>query len=228
MNGFGGLRRAEAVPWYLVAAAFVVLAVLVAASIVTFASVADAHARTSLSVRSSVAFADVSPSGLLTDNGTVSFTIFFTVDDPTSRSLSFFTVGYKVWLEDKPAEAQLGGITRTPADVRVTNASGTYLFFPAFQGSIQTDPFPIPAHGNATMPFPLSLNKSTDAGRFTAVQNITEYAVNVLGGASRMVWNVWVLVNLDIGDIPAPASVSQASYFSAISRVQFTEGVDFG
>src|SRR5512136_1782823 len=179
MNGFGGLRRAEAVPWYLVTVVFVVLAVLIAASIATFTSVADAHARTTLSIRSSVAFSGVSSSGLLEDNGNVTFTIYFTVDDPTSRSLSFFTVGYKVWLEDKPAEAQLPGITRTPADVRVTNASGTYLFFPAFQGSKQTDPFPIPAHGNATMPFPRVLNASEDAGRFAAVQNITEYAVNV-------------------------------------------------
>jgi len=227
MTGFGGQRRAEAAPWILLAIVAVILLALIGASIANFVSVADAHARTTLSVRSSVAYEGLSPSGLLLDNGTVSLTIYLSVDDPTSRSLSFFTVGYKVWLEDVPAE-DLGGIIRVPADVRVTNASGTYIFFNAFEGSIQTSPFPVPAHGNATMPFPLKLNRSKDPGRFSAVQNITEYAVNVLGGTSHIVWNVWVLVNLDIGDIPPAASVSQASYFQAISRVQFTEGVDFG
>lgn len=227
MRGFGGLRRAETVPWVLVAAIAVVLLVLIAASIATYVSVADAHARTTLSVRSSVAYTNLSSKGLLTDNSSVVCTIFLSVDDPTSRSLSFFTVGYKVWLEDAPAEAQLTGITRIPADVHVTNTSGTHLFFPVFDGSKEPEPFPIPAHGNATMPFPLSLNR-TDAGRFAAIQNITEYAVNVLGGTSHIVWNVWVIVNLDIGDIPPPASVSQAPYFTAIGRVQFTDGVDFG
>jgi hypothetical protein len=227
MKGFGGQRRAEVVPWLLMAVVAAVLLILVGASMASLLTVADAHARTSLSVRSSVVFQGGSPSNLLPDNGTVSFTIYLSVDDPTSRSLSFFTVGYKVWLEDAPSEA-LGPISRTPADVQVTNSSGTHLFFLAFEGSKQTEPFPVPAYGNATMPFPLPLANATDPGRFKAVQNITEYAVNVLGGPSHLVWNVWVLVNLDIGGIPPAASVSQAPYFQAISRVQFTEGVDFG
>lgn len=227
MTGFGGGRRAEAVPWILLAVVAAVLLVLIGASIASFLTVADAHARTNLSVSSSVVYKGLSPSGLLQDNGTVSFTIYLHVDDPTSRGLSFFTVGYKVWLEDVASEA-LGPIVRTPADVEVTNTSGTHLFFLAFEGSKQTDPFPVPAYGNATMPFPLYLTMANDSGRFTAIQNITAYAVSALGGTSHIAWNVWVLVNLDIADIPPAASVSQAPYFQAISRVQFTEGVDFG
>jgi hypothetical protein len=228
MIGIRRLRRAEAVPWLLVAAVFVVLSVLIGASIASFASVADAHARTTLSVSSSVTYRGLSLTRLLTDNGTVAFTIYLRVDDPSSRSLSFFTLGYRIWLEDAPVEAGLSGIARTPADVTHRNATGTHAFFLAFDGSVQTKPYPVPAGGNATFPFNLNLTRKSNADRFAAVQNITEYAVNILGGTSHIVWNVWVLVNLDIGGIPPPASVSEATYFSAISRIQFTEGVDFG
>ncbi|HYM40696.1 MAG TPA: hypothetical protein VEY12_11255 [Thermoplasmata archaeon] len=228
MKNLARLRRPEAWPWWLVVALFAVLLVLIAASVATFGSVAEAHARTTLSVRSSVVFGGLSPQGVLPDNGTIAFTIYFHVEDPTSRDLTFFTVGYRVWLEDTPVEAGVKGITRTPTDIPVTNASGKYQFFPVFDGSKQTDPFPVPAYGNATMPFPLTLTRSSDAGRFAAIQNITAYSVAHLGGTSSMVWNVWVLVNLDIGGIPAPSSLSQAGYFTAISRVQFTEGVDYG
>jgi len=228
MSGIARLRRAETVPWLLVAVVLVGLSVLIGASIASFASVADAHASTSLSVSSAVIYRGLSPAGLLTDNGTVAFTIYLSVEDPSSRSLSFFTIGYKVWLEDGPAEAGLSGISRTPPDVTHTNATGAHKFFRAFDGSVQTDPYPVPARGNATFPFTLNLTRTTNAARFAAVQNITEYAVNVLGSTSHIVWNVWVLVNLNIGGIPAPASVSAAPYFSAISRVQFIAGVDFG
>jgi hypothetical protein len=170
----------------------------------------------------------LSPAGLLTNSSNVTFTIYLSVDDPSSRSLSFFTIGYRVWLEDGPAEAGLGGLIRAPPDIVHTNATGAHKFFRAFDGSVQTDPYPVPARGNATFPFTLNLTRTTNAGRFAVVQNITEYAVNVLGGTSHIVWNVWVLVSLNIGGIPAPTSVSAAPYFASISRVEFSSGVDFG
>ena len=220
--------RPETVPWFLAAALFILLVTLIVASVVSFASVAAVHARTTLSVRSSAAFEGTSASGLLLDNGSVTLTIYFDVSNPTSRSLSFFTVGYKVWLEDAPAEAHVSGITRNPVDVAVMNESGTFLFFQAFEGSIQTRPFPVPANEDTTMPFPLNLTRTTDPSRFAAVQNITNYALNVHGTTSGLVWNVWVVVNLDIGGIPAPSLGFGGEYFTAISRVQFIEGADFG
>lgn len=228
MSGTSRLRRAEAVPWYLVAAMFAVLGALVGASIANYASVADVHARTTMTVGSSVAYRGLSPGGLLLDNGTVSFTILLEVNNPSTRSLSFFTLGYKIWLEDRPAEVGLPGLVRIPADVGPTAVTSNHTFFEAFDGSKQTIPYPVPAGGNATFPYTLNLTHGSDPGRFAAVQNITQYAVNVSGGTAQIVWNVWVLVNLDINGIPAPSSVSEASYFAQISRIQFTEGVDFG
>jgi hypothetical protein len=222
------LRRAESVPWILVVAVFVALSVLIAASISSFVSVADAHARVSLFARSSAAYYGLSFAGQLANNGTLTFTIFFTVDDPTSRSVSFYTVGYKIWIEDAPAEAGLKGLIRNPADVQVSNDTEVHDFFLVFDGSVQTQPYPVPAHGNVTFPFMLNLTRASDSDRFAAVQNITAFAVNVLGGTSRIVWNVWAVVYLDIGGIPPASSFSEADYFASISRVQFTVGVDLG
>lgn len=227
MSASGGLRRVENLPWLLVAGTFAILLVLVGASIANYATVADAHARVALSFTSAAVFRGAAADGLLPDNGTLAFTVYFHVDDPTSRSLTFFTLGYRVWAEDGPAEAHLS-VSRSPADVAVTNSTGSHTFFRALDGSLQTPPYPIPAGTNTTVPVTLYLSRANDSARFKAIQNITEYAVNVLGGTSRIVWNVWVLVNLDIGGIPAPASFSEAPYFATISRIQFTEGIDFG
>lgn len=227
MSPSRGLRRVENLPWLLVGVTFAVLLVLVGASIANYASVADAHARVALSLTSTAIFRGASANGLLPDNGTLVFTVYFHVDDPTSRSLSFFTIGYRVWAEDGPAEAHLS-ISRSPADVAVTNSTGSHTYFRALDGSIQTPPYPIPAGTNTTVPYTLYLSRANDSTRFAAIQNITEYAVNVLGSSSRIVWNVWVIVNLDIAGIPSPASFSEAPYFAAISRVQFIEGIDFG
>ncbi len=222
------LRRLESLPWILVAVAFAILLVLAGASVASYGTVAAAHARVAVSFTYAAAFRGLSPTGLLLDKGTVQFTIDFHVDDPTTRSLSFFTIGYRIWAEDGPAEAHLISVSRTPPDQTVANATGSHLFYRPFDGSVQTPAYPIPAGTNTTVPFTLTLTRASDSVRFAAMQNITDYAVHVLGGTSHIVWNVWFILNLNIEGIPSPASLSQAPYFATISRVQFTEGTDFG
>jgi hypothetical protein len=208
-----------------VAGTFVIFTALVVASVGNYVSVAEAHVQASLSVRSSVGFTGLSSRGILSPNGTLALTIHFRIDNPSHRSLVVNTVAYKIWVEDGPTEAGLAGLGRTV--VRVVNSTGVHTFFLTFLGSTEVNSFLVPSRASVTFQFKLNLTQSSDPERFTAIQNITEYTVRVLGDTSKMVWNVWARMTLDIEGVPPPTATS-GSYLLGVSRVVLIEGLDLG
>jgi hypothetical protein len=223
MSRFSRLWRAENVPWFTVAGAFAVFAALIGASVASYLVVADVHAHVSLLVGSSVAFEGLTSGGGLASNGTLAFTLRFLIINPSARDLAVNTVAYKVWAEDAPAEAGLSGLGRT--DVRVANATGVHEFYLTFEGSIQVSPYSAPARTETPYPFTLNLTRVSDPARFVAMQNISEYAVRVLGSSSAIVWNVWTLLSLDIAGVLPPVSTT-GNYLLGLTRVVLVWGTD--
>lgn len=215
---------AERLPWYVLLGTGLVVGLLVLASAGTYLSVADARL-SALDVAHVVRFQGTTPAGALLDNGTVNFTFLFTVDNPSPRDLAFDTVAYKVWIEDLPAEAHVP-VSPARQDVSVVNGSRTQLFYLAYIQSRQVEPYRVPAHGNATLVFPLLLNASTDGTSFRVVQNITDYVVSTGGSPGSIAWNAWVLVSLDILGIPPASSPNTADYLLNVNRIVFVWGND--
>ena len=201
----------DRLPWYLVAGVFVLLAVLIGASVANYMAVAQAQVSTSLDVTYSVVY----PSG----GGPVAFTLHLAVGTPSPRRLFFYTIGYKIWIEDLPAEAGVRNLGRADVD----GPNGT-LYYGAFAGSTQVAPSPVPAGGSATYLYTLNLTAGNNPGAYDAVLNITAYAAE--HGLAPVPWIFWTLVSLDIEGVPAPASYSAADYLLNLGRLALTAGED--
>ncbi len=203
----------DRLPWYLVSAVLLVLAVLIGASIANYVSVAQVHVDTSFYPTDSVAYAA----------STVGFTLHLAVSNPSSRTLLFDTIGYKVWIEDLPVEAGVA----SHRSGEVPGPNGT-TYFPVFTGSIQVAPAPVPPGANATYLFTLNLTAGSDPYAFGAVSNITAYAQAHLGGPAAIPWIFWTSVTLDIDGVPPPAAYSPADYLLNLGRIALEGGQDLG
>ena len=93
-------------------------------------------------------------------------------------------------------ERGLPNLGRT--DQVVDNETGTHYFFKAYLGSLSVLPVPIPPKGTATLTRSFVLTRSSDAARFGAVQNITEYAAQVRGNGTVMPWLHWVQLVVEV------------------------------
>lgn len=205
----------DRLPWYLVAAVFALFAALVGASLANYMAVADAQVRTALHPSYSVAY----PPG----TGPVAFTLHLFVENPSSRRLFFNTIGYKVWIEDLPAEAGFGG----PVRGDVAGPNGT-PYYPVFAGSVQVAAYPVPAGQNATYLYTLNLTAGNNPSAYGVVANITAFATAHGVDPASIRWIFWTLVSLDIEGVPPPSAYSAADYLLNLGRVALTGGEDLG
>lgn len=202
----------DRLPWYLVAAVMALLAVLIGASLANYMAVAQAQVSTSLFPSYSTTFPATGP---------VTFTLHLAVDNPSSRTLYFNTIGYKAWIEDLPAEA--GFITGYRGDAAGPNGT---LFYPVFAGSVEVAPSPVPSGQNVTYLYTLNLTAGNNAAAYKVVANITAYAASHGLAATAIRWIFWTLVSLDISGVPAPTAYSAADYLLNLGRVALTGGED--
>lgn len=211
--------------WFLVAGWAAVLTVLVVVSSASYSSVILAHTSVELTPSRSVLFTGTTSMGALLASGSVNLTMRLTVTNPSARSLALTSIAYKSWIEDLPREA-LPNINRTDEVVR--DASGRPLyFFKAFLGSLDVPPVPIPPRGTATETLSFVLTRNSDAFRFGAVQNITEYAAQVRGNGTVMPWIHWVQLVVEVRDLPAPGPDANP-FLSSLIRIVLEEGPNLG
>ncbi len=117
-------------------------------------------------------------------------------------------------------EAGLPNLGRTSV---LTNRSGTRYFFNALLGSSDVTPVPIQPAATATLTVSYVLSRTSDAARFRAVQNITEYAAHVRGNGAAAPWVHWVEVLIVIRDLPTP-SPSANPFLSSVTRIVRQDG----
>src|SRR5206468_544103 len=96
------------------------LLVFMGLSVANFVSVAQVHGSAGVEATASVGYLRLASNGTLSDNGTARARINVTAVNPSSRSLQFDTVIYKLWIEDLPREA---GFTVGRTDVPVQNGT---------------------------------------------------------------------------------------------------------
>ena len=211
--------------WFLVAGWAAVLMVFVVVSSATYSSVLLTHTSVELTPSRTVSFTGTTSMGALLASGSVNLTIRLTVTNPSARSLSFSSIAYKAWIEDLPREAGLPNLTRT--DQVVFNGTGPQYYFKAFLGSVDVPPVPVPPGGIGTATLSFVLTQSSDAARFAAVQNITQYAAQVRGNGTVMPWIHWVQLAVDVRDLPVPAPDANP-FLSALIRIVLEDGPNLG
>ncbi|MCI4371843.1 MAG: hypothetical protein L3J78_04265, partial [Thermoplasmata archaeon] len=192
----------------------------------SYSTVIFVHAATTLTPSRGIAFAGTTNNGILLDNGSVTLTIRLTVANPSSRPLVFTSVAYKGWIEDLPAEAGLPNLGRT--DNVFQNETGVHQFFRVFAGSPSIDPpVPLPPHDTGTVNLSFRITRSSDAARFAALQNITQYAAHVRGNGTAIPWIHWVSLVLTLTDVPT-LTPTAGPYLVSLTRVVLEEGPNLG
>jgi hypothetical protein len=211
--------------WFAVLAWAVALTAIALAASASYSTVIFAHTAASLTASRAVTFSGTTGAGVLLNNGSVNLTIRLTVSNPSSRVLTFTSIAYKAWIEDLPAEAGLPNLGRS--DNIFQNQTGTHYFFRAFAGSMDIAPVPVPAYGAGTEAVSFILSRVSDVARFTAVQNISQYAAQVRGSGVSMPWIHWVSLVLTLRDLPSPTATSNP-YLVALTRIVIEEGPNLG
>src|SRR5438128_7787025 len=171
MKNLRAILRPENLPGVLVAVVAGLLAILVVASAADYVSLAQAHILPSFAGVRRIEFVGTEGGGALAENGSVSFMLSLSVENPSPRALAFEQMAYKAWIEDGPMEANLSNLGRT--DDALVNQTGTHWFYLAFLGSQGLNGNRIPAGGGGTVSLTFTLAKSNDSLRFEAVRNIT-------------------------------------------------------
>jgi hypothetical protein len=211
--------------WFVVAGWAAVLTALVVIASVSYSTLILAHAAVGLTSSRTVGFTGMPAGGGLSDTGSVNLTLTLAVRNPSPRPLAFASLAYKAWIEDLPMEAGLPNLGRT--DNVLTNGTGTYFFFMALLGSSSVTPTPIPPTGSGTLTLSFVLSRTSDAARFRAVQNITEFAAHVRGNGAASSWVHWVEVVVAIRDLPTP-SPSASPFLGSLTRIILREGYNLG
>jgi len=211
--------------WFFVAGWAAVLTVLVVVSSASYSSVILAHTSVELAPSRTVSFTGTTATGALLSSGSVNLTMTLTVTNPSSRGLALTSFAYKSWIEDLPMERGLPTLGRT--DQVLDNETGTHYFFTAYLGSLNVLPVPIPPKGTGTLTVSFVLTRSSDAARFGAVQNITEYAAQVRGNGTIMPWLHWVQLVVEVRDLPTPGPDANV-FLSSLIRIVLEEGPNLG
>ncbi len=99
-------------------------------------------------------------------------------------------------------------------------------FFRVFGTSSEPSLDPIPARGNQTFTFDFTMSAATDASRFAAVRNITDFAVSKGGDAATVPWNQFLYLVFTIDGVPEANSPSAPNYLRDIRRIEREIGVN--
>ena len=99
----------------------------------------------------------------------------------------------------------------------------------SFTGTTATGALLSSGSVNLTMTLTVSfvLTRSSDAARFGAVQNITEYAAQVRGNGTIMPWLHWVQLVVEVRDLPTPGPDANV-FLSSLIRIVLEEGPNLG
>jgi hypothetical protein len=211
--------------WFVVAGWAAVLTAVAVVASVSYSTVILAHAAVGLTSSRTVVFTGMPAGGGLSDSGSVNLTLTLVVRNPSPRSLAIASLAYKAWIEDLPREAGLSNLGRT--DNVLTNGTGTHYFFMALLGSSDVTPVLIPPIGTGTLVLSFVLSRASDAARFRAVQNITDFASHVRGNGAAVPWVHWVEVVVAIRDLPTP-SPSANPFLLSLIRIVLQEGDNLG
>jgi len=206
-------------------ATLVVLLVFMGLSVANYVSVAQVHGSARVEATASIGYIGLDSNGTLPRNGTARAWINVTVANPTSRSLQYDTVIYKIWMEDLPREA---GFAVVRKDVPVQNGSVIRWLYLAYSGSNTSSGVSVPAFGAGTVPLVLDLTEGLDPYTFAAVQNITGFAVSQGRSLTTIPLELFILTSLFIDGAPQPQSPTAALYLTDVVRIVLGQGTDYG
>jgi len=211
--------------WVVVCVAVILIVVFASLSAANFTSIVQAKASVYLVPRFAVTFAGLGSDGRVGADGSVTVRVTAGVENPSSRGLHVYLVAFSGWIRDGPAEAGLNE-TRRLGDDRLTGTEGEMRFFRVFGTSSEPTLDPIPARGNQTFTFDFTMSAATDASRFAAVRNITDFAVSKGGEAATVLWNQFLYLVFTIDGVPEANSPSAPDYLRDIRRIEREIGVN--
>jgi hypothetical protein len=216
------VRRALWVTTCVVAILLVVFGTLSAAN---FTSIVQAKASVYIVPQFGVTYTGLGSDGRLAPDGSVTVRLVAGVENPSSRTLHIYLVAYSGWMRDGPAEAGLNE-TRRMGDDLLIGPEGEKRFFRVFGQSAELILDPIPARGNKTFAFDFTISAATDAARFAAVRNITDFAVGQGGDPTSVSWNQFLYIVLTIDGVPEATAPSAPAYLRDIRRIEREIGVN--
>lgn len=216
------VRKALWIVLCVAAALFVVFAGLSAAN---FTSIVVAKASVYVVPQFTLTFAGLGTDGRLAPDGSVTVRVTAVVENPSDRSLHLYLVAYSGWMRDGPAEAGLNESRRIGDDLLI-GTQGEMRFFRVFGQSAEVTLDAVPAHGNRTFTFDFTSSAALDPARFTAIRNITDFAVARGATAASVPWNQYLYLVLTIDGVPAATSPSAPAYLRDIRRIEREIGVN--
>ena len=211
--------------WFVVCVAVVLLVVFAGLSAANFTSIVLAKASVYIVPEFTTTYAGLGSDGRLTPEGSVTVRVTAVVENPSQRSLHLYLVAYSGWLRDGPAEAGLNESRRMGDDL-LAGTEGDMWFFRVFGQSTEVSLDSVPAHGNRTFTFDFTTDAATDPARFTAIRNITDFAVARGDAASSVPWNQYLYIVLTIDDVPGATSPSAPAHLRDIRRIEREIGVN--
>jgi len=211
--------------WVVVCVAVILLVVFASLSAANFTSIVQAKASIYVVPRFTVTFAGIGSDSRVGPDGSVTVRVTAGVENPSSRGLHIYLVAFSGWIRDGPAEAGLNE-TRRLGDDRLTGTEGEMRFFRVFGTSSEPSLDPIPARGNQTFTFDFTMSAATDASRFAAVRNVTDFAVSKGGDAATVPWNQFLYLVFTIDGVPEANSPSAPNYLRDIRRIEREIGVN--
>jgi len=211
--------------WVVVCVAVILLVVFASLSAANFTSIVQAKASVYIVPRFGVTFAGLGSDGRVGADGSVTVRVTAGVENPSSRGLHVYLVAFSGWIRDGPAEAGLNE-TRRMGDDLLIGTEGEMRFFRVFGTSAELTLDPIPARGNQTFTFDFTMSAATDASRFAALRNITDFAASKGGNATTVPWNQFLYIVLTIDGVPEANSPSAPAYLRDIRRIEREIGVN--
>ncbi len=221
LSPYGG--RPDRPIWLVAAVITAILVALAIGSASSYVSIVVAQATVSFDPTPTLTFQGTESNGSLAPDGSLTISLGIRVDNPSARTLHLQLLAFSEWVEDGPAEAGLNE-SRRLADARVVGANGTRYFFRLFGESREVAENPVPPGTAASYTFTFLISRATDAARFAALRNITDFWVSTAGNISAVTWNFWVRLTLVIDGVPPASSPTAAPYLRTIGRIDREEG----
>jgi len=217
--------RSDRPLWLVAAVITAILAGLAIGSANSYVSIVVAQATVSFDATPTLMFQGTESNGSLAPDGSLTISLGIRVDNPSARTLHLQLLAFSEWVEDGPAEAGLNE-SRRLADARVVEANGTRYFFRVFGESREVAENPVPSRTASTYTFTFLISRATDAARFAALRNITDFGTSTAGNISALTWNFWVRLTLLIDGVPPASSPTAASYLRTIGRIDQEVGLN--
>jgi hypothetical protein len=211
--------------WIVAAGITAILAALSIGSAGNYVSIVVAQATVSFTPTPSLTFQGTVSNGSLGPAGSLTISLGIRVDNPSSRTLHLQLLAFSEWVEDGPAEVGLNE-SRRLADARLMEANGIRYFFRVFGESREVAESPALPGTASAYTFSFLISHATDAVRFAALRNITDFGASTTGGISGLTWIFWVRVILVIDGVPPASSPTAAAYLRTIGRIDREEGLN--